>query len=948
MTALSDASTDMSDIVNETVTLLTAAKDNISKATTADQVNSIVDQANEIARLAQENYDLKLAAYNEAKANVATAKANVLADQSEFATKALNMENDLAAVDAALAQAEEDLAVVTAQSIILGQQVNEAKTAAEAIKTAAKATANAAKEKAQNDVNNNESKINAGTAAQTEKTNLYNAIGTAQSAYDDAEAGLNATIQDGENAQTEKTNLYNAIGTAQSAYDDAEAGLNATIQDGENAQTEKTNLYNAIGTAQTNYNNAEAGLNATIQDGENAQTEKTNLANAITTAQTKYNNAQKDANDKKTETQNEAKKLIGTNQNATLDAIKTAADNKLKEAEKAETYAGLYDKVDASGKNNRKTVATEVSKAMVDTYLSEVKDFKNITINSATPKDNDIYFWIEVQVSYTDSNGDKHNNEKFYVRYDHDGFFDSSSSTNMNKFYIGETINDIKKIKPSKAKKLLTINQFNNYAQSNKPSDIEQLRKDVKDVKDLVAEANRLQGVANGKQALIGTAQSAYNNAEAGLNARIEAGGAAQTTKTNLFNAIGTAQNAYDNAEVGLNARIEAGGAAQTTKTNLFNAIGTAQNAYDNAEAGLNARIEAGGAAQTTKTNLFNAIGTARENYNNAVNGPQGLQHKIDEGSRALGDRERLANVLSQAETHLQEVQNDNSKSELYGKLLDDKFALDASVEKLKGTIKDLRDRRDKLTLPGKNDQGDYLAVEIAKSVLATLEGVLADTEGDLARAEEDKAQITAALEDVQGKGEDRKDQIARDNASTIQGGINQRKFDPDDDGDDSSSTTTTPGSGPFVTYTTPDNEFTLIPVGYAGAGAGAGAGAQAGGRMVASNRAADRSGVLGVRAEEETDTKKAAVDTTKKDDNSSSDNKGSKDTKETKDTKEQNLVKVENNLVPLADTPFEEGAGMNWAWLLAAAAAAGAGAYGYGKHKKAVAANEEMKKYKK
>ncbi len=46
---------------------------------------------------------------------------------------------------------------------------------------------------------------------------------------------------------------------------------------------------------------------------------------------------------------------------------------------------------------------------------------------------------------------------------------------------------------------------------------------------------------------------------------------------------------------------------------------------------------------------------------------------------------------------------------------------------------------------------------------------------------------------------------------------------------------------------------------------------------------------------------------------------------------------------------PINDGIGMSWAWLLAAAAAAGAaGVVGYGVHRKKVAANEEMKKYKK
>ena len=56
----------------------------------------------------------------------------------------------------------------------------------------------------------------------------------------------------------------------------------------------------------------------------------------------------------------------------------------------------------------------------------------------------------------------------------------------------------------------------------------------------------------------------------------------------------------------------------------------------------------------------------------------------------------------------------------------------------------------------------------------------------------------------------------------------------------------------------------------------------------------------------------------------------------------------VENPETPLSATPFEDGIGMSWAWLLAVAAAGGAGVYGYERHKKKVAANDEMKKYKK
>ena len=230
------------------------------------------------------------------------------------------------------------------------------------------------------------------------------------------------------------------------------------------------------------------------------------------------------------------------------------------------------------------------------------------------------------------------------------------------------------------------------------------------------------------------------------------------------------------------------------------------------------------------------------------------------------------------------------------------------------------------------------LGIDYNNASLELLRQNLEQAEENLKNAKMYRDYLADKVEIARGALEEARDLSRYNTPSTIQGGISQRKFDFEDDGDDSSSSSTTPGTGSFITYTTPENEFTLIPLG----GDGAGAGSPTRGRAVASNRAADRSGVLGVRTDEEVGTKKATVDTTKKGDSSSTDNKG------TKDTKEQKLVKVENSLVPLADTPFEEGAGMNWAWLLAAAAAAGAGAYGYGKHKKAVAANEEMKKYKK
>ena len=148
------------------------------------------------------------------------------------------------------------------------------------------------------------------------------------------------------------------------------------------------------------------------------------------------------------------------------------------------------------------------------------------------------------------------------------------------------------------------------------------------------------------------------------------------------------------------------------------------------------------------------------------------------------------------------------------------------------------------------------------------------------------------------------------------------------------------------MTYTTPENEFTLIPLGDEGAGAGTGT--QAGGRLVATNRVADRSGVLGVKSEvskETSDSNTTDGDT----DQTGNDNTGS-NTEVKSGSNEQKLVNVQNSLVPLSDTPFDEGAGsgMNWMWLAGIGAAAGAGALSFTGLRKKISINDETKKYKK
>ena len=154
------------------------------------------------------------------------------------------------------------------------------------------------------------------------------------------------------------------------------------------------------------------------------------------------------------------------------------------------------------------------------------------------------------------------------------------------------------------------------------------------------------------------------------------------------------------------------------------------------------------------------------------------------------------------------------------------------------------------------------------------------------------------------------------------------------DDDDDDSSSSSTPGTDTYI-YAGTDTSIPLYDLTGLTGDTGRGVAGVRTGRTVARGGADETSGVLGVKNVATTDKK--VDNTTKKD------SYGSK-----KDSGEKKLTKVENNLVPLADTPFEEGMNMNLLWLLGAAAAAGAGAYGYDKHRKKVAANDEAKKYKK
>lgn len=249
----------------------------------------------------------------------------------------------------------------------------------------------------------------------------------------------------------------------------------------------------------------------------------------------------------------------------------------------------------------------------------------------------------------------------------------------------------------------------------------------------------------------------------------------------------------------------------------------------------------------------------------------------------------------------------------------DDEKSMDAGLVKsyisYRDAMKELQDAYDKVVAAEANAKTleDKIALltqqTVDRSELNRLQGELANAKSALEIAQADLNEKEQEYELLSGTK------------------IDLSRFDVSDDDDDRPSSPGTPGG----VFTLPSG-IEVIPLAAAPASGVAGVRT---GRRNSGTVASNNSGVLGVRTE--------GSDTTKKED-VEPDNKDEEKTEST----DKDLKKVDNPTSPLAATPFEEGAGMNWLWLLAAAAAAGAGVYAYGNHRKKVAANEEAKKYKK
>ena len=237
---------------------------------------------------------------------------------------------------------------------------------------------------------------------------------------------------------------------------------------------------------------------------------------------------------------------------------------------------------------------------------------------------------------------------------------------------------------------------------------------------------------------------------------------------------------------------------------------------------------------------------------------------------------------------------------------------------------------------------GDVSITELQK-LLDEARGMVAEAKAAVATASTEREAAQKSYEDAQNYA-DEADRVAKAAASLASRikpaednddpGIDDRD-NPDDD-DDSSSDGPGAGTGTIVASA---GTIPVIPLPATAAGV---AGARTG-------RRTSRSGVAGVR-----------VDSGEGDGDANGEGDAAKNVVEPKavastNGKDKNaagadkkFVKLENNEVPLADTPFEEGFDANWLWLLLAVAIVIIGVYTYERRKKAVANADEVKKYKK
>ena len=374
-------------------------------------------------------------------------------------------------------------------------------------------------------------------------------------------------------------------------------------------------------------------------------------------------------------------------------------------------------------------------------------------------------------------------------------------------------------------------------------------------------------------------------------------------------------------------------------KKELENAKATANESAQQAADDKATADESARQAADDKAKADESARKAADDKAAAQNAKAGNEEKINAGAKAKESLSNLENELRDSKDALEALGNVESRSEAYAQLIADKKVLDDQIEELKSTIEGLKEKINNINIPELQNASNE-ALSSAQATLNQLLGLLTKAETDLAQAEKNKEAIDNVLEEVINAGEDKKQEIAeeteRQRRESQSGSGSDSSSDDDSDSDDSS----------------------------AGAGAGAGiAGAtastavsDAGPVLTPIFTVADaastpsttrRSGVAGVRVENPEDS---GDDTELAVTEAEIPRQGvvEEDLTGSKDDTDKKLVKIEDNELPLAAMPDEEGQNMSWWWLLIAALLGTTGAVAYENHKKKKAQKEEVKKYKK
>lgn len=214
------------------------------------------------------------------------------------------------------------------------------------------------------------------------------------------------------------------------------------------------------------------------------------------------------------------------------------------------------------------------------------------------------------------------------------------------------------------------------------------------------------------------------------------------------------------------------------------------------------------------------------------------------------------------------------------------------------------------------------------KSVSVNLKA-LRDWDTELAQLKADLTNAGITLTNAENKWNILNERV-KNLSVLLQNRIDELTTDPDDTpaaSDDTTTGTTVALTGTGTT-TMPGTGVPTDPIGGAARGAGA-----------------DRSGVLGVRA----DNPDGTGDVTGNAADAGNKKAVAAAAKNNKtDQADKNVVKIDNNEVPLSAMPAEDGINMSWLWIVIVALLGAIGKKMYDDHKKKVEAKEQMEAVKK